>query len=133
MKKVIVFGTFDILHKGHLDFFKQAKSHGDFLSVVIGRDANVEKLKGNKPTNDEHQRMLVVYHAEGVDLALLGNKEDPYKVIEEQKPDVICIGYDQESYVDGLEAELEKRGINAEIVRLESYMPETYKSSKMQD
>ena len=86
MKKVIVFGTFDILHKGHLDFFKQAKAHGDFLAVVIGRDANVEKLKGQKPTNDEHQRMLVVYHADGVDLALLGDKEDPYRAARAQGP-----------------------------------------------
>ena len=133
MKKVIVFGTFDILHKGHLDFFKQAKAHGDFLAVVVGRDANVEKLKGRKPTNNEHQRLLEIYNAEGVDLALLGNKEDPYKIIEEQKPDVICIGYDQDSYVGELEEEMKKRGLNAEIVKLNAYMPETYKSSKLQD
>jgi len=133
MKKVIVCGTFDILHKGHLDFFKQAKAHGDFLAVVVGRDANVEKLKGKKPINNEHQRLLEVYNAEGVDLALLGDKEDPYKVLEEQKPDVIGIGYDQNSYVEGLEDELEKRGIKAEIVKLNSYMPEKYKSSKLQD
>ena len=131
MTKVIVFGTFDILHEGHINFFKQAKELGDFLAVVIGRDDNVEKIKGNKPLNNERQRMVAVYEVPEVNLSLLGEKEDPYKVIEEQKPDVICIGYDQDSYVDGLEEEMKKRGINAKIVKLKAYMPEKYKSSKL--
>ena len=131
MSKVIAFGTFDILHQGHLDFFKQAKKFGEFLAVVIGRDSNVEKIKGKSPLNNEQQRMLAVYNVPEVDLALLGDKDDPYKVIEEQKPDVICVGYDQNSYVDGLEDELKKRGINAKIVKLNAFMPEKYKSSKM--
>ncbi len=77
--------------------------------------------------------MLAVYNVPEVDLALLGDKEDPYKVIEEQKPDVICIGYDQDSYTENLEEELKKRGINAEIVILNPYMPEKYKSSKIKN
>ena len=133
MKKAIAFGTFDILHPGHLDFFKQAKKFGDFLAVVIGRDDNVEKIKGKRPVHNEQNRMLAVYNVPEVDLALLGDKKDPYKVLEEQKPDVICIGYDQNSYVENLADEMKKRGINAEIVKLNSYMPEKYKSSKMQD
>jgi FAD synthetase len=131
MKKAIAFGTFDILHEGHLDFLKQAKEHGDFLAVVVGRDSTVEKIKGRKPENNEHQRMLYVYNVPEVDLALLGDKEDPYKVIEEQKPDVICLGYDQNSYTKNLEKEMEKRGIKAGIVRLKPHMPEKFKSSKM--
>lgn len=131
MRKAIAFGTFDILHPGHIDFFKQAKKFGDFLAVVVGRDSNVEKLKGKKPKNNEQSRMLAVYNALEVDLAILGDKEDPYKVLEEQKPDVICIGYDQDSYVENLADEMKKRGINAEVVKLKPYMPEKYKSSKL--
>ena len=133
MKKAIAFGTFDILHEGHIDFLKQAKAHGDFLAVVVGRDSTVEKVKGKKPQHNEQQRMLAVYNVPEVDLALLGDKEDPYKVIEEQKPDVICIGYDQDSYTENLEKELEKRGIKAEIVRLKPHMPEKFKSSKIRN
>ena len=131
MKKVIVFGTFDFLHKGHLDFFKQAKEHGDFLIAVVGRDSNVEKVKGRKPAHNEHKRLLEVYNVPDVDIAVLGSKEDPYKVIEEQKPDVICIGYDQDSYVENLGEEIKKRGINADIVKLKPFMPEKYKSSML--
>ena len=133
MKKAIVFGTFDILHEGHLDFLKQAKKRCDFLAVVIGRDSTVEKIKGKKPDSNEHQRMLAVYNVPEVDLALLGDKEDPYKVIEEQKPDVICLGNDQDSYTENLEEELEKRGIKPEIIKIKPYMPEKYKSSKMRN
>jgi len=131
MRKVIAFGTFDILHPGHLNFLKQAKGHGDFLVAVVGRDSNVLKIKGKQPKNSEHKRLLAVYNVPEVDLAVLGDEEDPYKIIEEQKPDVICLGYDQDSYADRLEDELRKRGIKAEVVRLNPYMPEKYKSSKI--
>ncbi len=131
MKKVIVFGTFDILHPGHLDFFKQAKKQGDYLIAVVARDSNVERIKSKKPVNNEHKRLLEVYEAVEVDLAVLGNKEDPYKVIEEQKPDIICLGYDQNSYSEGLSEELEKRGVKAEIIRLNPHNEHVYKSSKL--
>ena len=45
MKKVIVFGTFDILHQGHLDFFRQAKQYGDYLIVAVAHDENVKKSR----------------------------------------------------------------------------------------
>ena len=45
MKKVMVFGTFDGLHEGHLDFFRQAREYGDYLIVAVARDVNVKKIK----------------------------------------------------------------------------------------
>lgn len=131
MKKAIVFGTFDVLHPGHLDFFRQAKKNGDFLVAVVGRDSTVKKIKGKKPANSEHKRLVEVYQVPEVDLAILGDKEDPYKIIEEQKPDVICLGYDQNSYTKNLKDELNKRGVKAEIIRLKPYNEHKYKSSKM--
>ena len=44
-KKVMVFGTFDIFHKGHENFLKQAKKLGDCLTVVVARDETVLKFK----------------------------------------------------------------------------------------
>ena len=38
MKKVMVFGTFDILHEGHINMFEQAKQYGDFLETLFVRD-----------------------------------------------------------------------------------------------
>lgn len=45
MKKVLAFGTFDGFHRGHLSFLEQAKSHGNYLIVVVARDKTAEKVK----------------------------------------------------------------------------------------
>lgn len=138
-KKVLVFGTFDGLHEGHLDFFRQAKQHGDYLMVVVGRDANVRKLKGRVPRFNENERLKVVQECGLVDEARLGNAGhntapgkpfNPYAIIEEIKPDVICLGYDQTHFTEKLGAALKEMGLgNIEIKRLEAFEPEKYKSS----
>ena len=130
-KKVMVFGTFDILHKGHLNFFKQAKKHGDILIAVVARDKNVKKIKGKDPRNKEIKRLLNIALLKIVDFAVIGNIKDPYKIIEEYKPSVICLGYDQNSYTEKLEKELKKRKLRARIIKLKPYKEHIYKSSKM--
>jgi len=131
MKKVMVFGTFDILHKGHMNFFKQAKKHGDYLIAVVARDKTVKKIKKKKPRNYEMVRMLNVALTKTVNIAVLGDLKDPYKVIQENKPKVICLGYDQNSYTEKLEQELKKRKLKAKIIRLKPYKENIYKSSKI--
>ncbi len=131
MAKVMVFGTFDCLHKGHLDFFRQAREHAEFLISVVARDSTVEKLKGKLPSENEHKRLLNVYNSPEVSLAVLGSKNDPYTIIEEHKPDIICLGYDQDSFNKGLDEALEKIGISPKIITLKPYMADVYKSSKM--
>ena len=49
MIKVLVFGTFDIIHPGHVFFLNQAKKLGDFLCVVVSRDETVNELKREYP------------------------------------------------------------------------------------
>lgn len=129
MKKVMVFGTFDPLHPGHLFLFEQAKKHGDFLIVVVARDKTVRTVKGHETRENEKQRLLAVKNAQGVDLAVLGQIKDVYSVIEEHQPSVICLGYDQQAFTERLPAELEKRKIHAEIVRLPPFKENVYKSS----
>ena len=63
--------------------------------------------------------------------AVLGKQGNIFNIIEEIKPDVICLGYDQKVQKQELEDELSKRGIKADIIRIGSYMPHLYKSSKM--
>src|SRR3989339_2153850 len=95
MKKVLVFGTFDIFHYGHLQLLKQAKKLGDQLTVVIARDENVIKIKKIKPYHTEKERMEIMKSLKMIDSAILGDKKDVYKVIKQEKPDVIALGYDQ--------------------------------------
>lgn len=134
--KVLAFGTFDGLHEGHLDFFKQTKEFGDYLVVVIGRDSTVEKNKKKPPKFNELERQKAVQECGLVAEAILGNeappgeKLDPYKVIEGVKPDVICLGYDQTFFVDKLAEELPKRGLgHVKIYTLKPYHPDKFHSS----
>lgn len=131
MKKVMAFGTFDIFHRGHLHFLQEAKNHGNKLVVIIARDSNVKKIKGSSPIHDEQDRQEIISALEVVNKAILGNKENVYKVINEVKPDVIVLGYDQSHFVDKLEQKLQEFGLETEIKRLKPYKKEKYKSSKL--
>lgn len=132
MKKVIVFGTFDIFHEGHRDFFRQAREYGDYLIVVIARDKNVLKIKGKLPENNEIIRQKKISDSRLADIVILGDLDDKYKVIQEHKPDVICLGYDQKYSEAELKQKLVEFGLEkTHIVRLSSFHPEIYKSSKL--
>ncbi len=129
MKRVLVFGTFDRVHKGHLEFLRQAKECGDYLIVVVGRDAVVGKIKGQEPILSENERAEDLRRIPIVNEVLLGNIGNPYKIIEEIKPDVICLGYDQNSFTEGLQRALDKLNSKTKVVRLKAFKPEKYHSS----
>lgn len=131
MKKVMCAGTFDIIHPGHLYYLSEAKKYGDKLIVVVARDDTSESFKGKKPAHNEKERLEQVKMLKIVDEAVLGRIGSIFNIIEEIKPDVICLGYDQKVQKQELDDELEKRGIKAEVIRVAAYMPHVYKSSKM--
>ena len=128
MKKVLVFGTFDILHKGHEYFLHEAKKLGE-LTVVIARDKTVEEVKQKKPLNNQEVRLKSMQGLGIGDKVVLGQIGDKYKIIEEVSPDIICLGYDQEVFTGGLKEELLKRKISAKIIRMSGFKPDKYKSS----
>ncbi|MBI2208586.1 FAD synthase [Candidatus Woesearchaeota archaeon] len=130
----MAFGSFDILHEGHLNYLKQAKKYGDYLVVIVARDENIEKFKGKKPKHNESQRLNNIKKLNFADEAVLGHKDDILKVLEEYKPDIICLGYDQKTIDENkLREELEKRNIKAKIARCRPFKPEVYKSSKIRN
>lgn len=126
MPRAIAFGTFDGFHPGHAFYLDEAAKFGD-LTVVVARDATVLKVKGRPPLKNEAELLSDVVAAgyRGV----LGSLTDRYAVLAEVRPDVICLGYDQVAFTEKLETVLQERGLEARIVRIGAFEPETYKSS----
>ena len=113
-------GTFDILHIGHIYFLKEAKKLGDELVVIVACDSTVRKLK-HEPVTPEKMRLQLIRELKIVDDAFLGQKDDIYKIVEEIKPDIIALGYDQIHNEKIISQNLKKRNINAKLVRLPKY------------
>jgi len=129
--KIMVFGTFDGLHEGHVNFFKQAKNfiENSFLIVSIARDKNVIKIKGKKPVFSENERFNLVKKSCLVDKVVFGGKTNYLAHILEEKPSIIALGYDQKAYVSELKKDLKDRGILLKIIRLKPYKEKIYKNS----
>jgi len=127
----MAFGTFDILHKGHEFYLNEAKKYGEYLVVVIALDSTVAQIKGAQPRNNQDTRKRNLEAIKIADKVILGNPGDKYAVIVQEKPDILCFGYDQKAFTKNAESELSNRGFKIKIVRIDSYMPDIYKSSKM--
>ena len=129
--RVLVFGTFDLLHPGHRSFLRQAKKLGTQLIVAVGRDTVVRKLKRVRLHQNEEHRLRVVAGVRIVSRALLAPK-DPrqrFEFIVRVNPSIIALGYDQTHYTEHLSAALKKHGLICSVVRLRPYRPRLYKSS----
>lgn len=96
LKKIIFTnGCFDILHRGHLNYLKQARSLGDYLIVGINSDDSVSRLKGsNRPINCLSDRILMLESLKFVDEVVPFSEDDPYELIKRIKPDVLVKGGD---------------------------------------
>lgn len=128
----MVFGTFDILHLGHIDLFRQAKQYGDSVVVVVATDERVNTIKGIAPLHSQQERIQLLSQLKLVDDVIAGNKDDVYKVLLREKPDVVALGYDQQVFVDKLESMLDEYHLSeTRIVRLEPYKVEKHKSGKI--
>lgn len=129
MKKVMVFGAFDGFHPGHLDFFRQARKHGDFLVVSVARDVNIPTFKGSPSMFDENERLDLIRQCGMVDKVVLGDKGNFMKHIAREKPDVICLGYDQWAQEKKLRSDSDSVGLaKTRIVRLAAYKPHKAKA-----
>lgn len=133
MKTVMIFGTFDILHAGHLDMFRQAKSYGDRLVAVVSKDATTLDVKGNAPFHTHEERKDFLGALKDIDEAVSGHTDDVYRIIAEVKPHVIALGYDQKVFVDDLAQKITEFGLETEIVRLSPYKPNDRKTSKIKE
>lgn len=130
----MVFGTFDTVHEGHRDFFRQARALAPepYLFVSVARDLVAERIKGVRPRRSESERSALLKSETLVDEVVLGDESGYVAHIIAARPDVIALGYDQTGeYVENLERDLHAAGLIAKIVRLKPHRPELYKTSKL--
>jgi len=117
IKTVMVAGTFELLHPGHLAYLKEAWKLG-YVVAVVSSDENAERSKRRKIVISQQQRAEVLSSLYYVHRVVLGRPGNIFDIFEELKPDVILLGPNQKVPEDVVKAEAKKRGVNAEVLRM---------------
>jgi D-beta-D-heptose 7-phosphate kinase/D-beta-D-heptose 1-phosphate adenosyltransferase len=94
-KIVFTNGCFDIIHRGHVELLRFARSLGDVLVVGLNDDESVSRLKGeNRPINTLEDRAFVLLSIRWVDFVVPFSEDTPERIIREISPDVLVKGGD---------------------------------------
>ena len=130
-KIIMAFGTFDGLHPGHLDFFRQARNlaQNSALIISVARDWNVKRIKGKQPVLNEKKRVALLQKNNVADRVVLGGLTNHLAHILKARPDIVALGYDQKDYVKNLKKDLKTKGLTVKIVRLKPYKEKIYKNA----
>lgn len=120
--KIFVAGTFEIIHPGHIAYLRQAWSLGRVVAVVA-RDSTVRRVKNRDVVIPENQRLEVLSNIIYVHKARLGYEGDMFKVVEEEKPNIILLGPNQPFNEELIMRELRRRGLdNIQVIRFNDYV-----------
>ena len=95
-KRIIVNGSFDIIHKGHIGLLNYAKSLGDHLLVAIDSDNRIKQLKGSdRPINSLDERLNLLSNLKAVDeIVYFDSEQELVDIIKNYDPDVMVKGSD---------------------------------------
>ena len=92
-KIVLLSGSFDILHRGHINCLSKAKERGDVLILLLNNDRSVRKYKGtSRPIMGEKDRALILSALACVDYIVLFSGISPIALAKRIQPDVYCNG-----------------------------------------
>lgn len=96
LTKVFVNGTFDVLHRGHLELLNYAKSYGDYLIVAIDTDERVKEKKGTtRPIHSQDERKFFLNMLKPVNqVEMFSSDEELENLIKEFNPDIMIVGSD---------------------------------------
>ena len=88
-------GCFDLLHRGHLIYLKQAAALGDHLIVGLNSDRSVKALKGvTRPVNNQEERAFMLLALPYIDEVVIFDEDTPVKLLSYLKPDILVKGGD---------------------------------------
>ena len=127
MKEVLVFGTFNTIHPGHLFLINEAKKHGQ-VHAVLALDSTIRKVKGRPPVHAIHERVrqLEAYEVK----AFPGDEHDRLKVFRELRPDSVMLGYDQKLFVDTLTSYIAEQELSTKVIAVPSFHADIFASRK---
>lgn len=127
MKRVITYGTYDLLHYGHIELLRRAREMGDYLIVALSTD-EFNKLKNKKSYYNYEQRKMMLESIRYVDLVIPENNWDQKtKDVDRYEVDTFIMGHDWEGEFDFLKDKCEviylKRteGISTTQIKRELY------------
>lgn len=118
-QKIIVFtnGCFDIIHRGHVEYLREAKLLGDILIVGLNSDISVRRIKGKpRPYQDEQDRAAILNVMKMVDMVVIFDEDTPIELICELKPNLLVKGGDYDSHSIIGAKEVESWGGNVKII-----------------
>ncbi|MCG1884395.1 glycerol-3-phosphate cytidylyltransferase [Staphylococcus epidermidis] len=131
MKRVITYGTYDLLHYGHIELLRRAREMGDYLIVALSTD-EFNSIKNKKSYYDYEQRKMMLESIRYVDLVIpeegWGQKE---KDVDRFDVDVFVMGHDWEGEFDFLKDKCEviylnrTEGISTTKIKQELYGKDT--------
>jgi rfaE bifunctional protein nucleotidyltransferase chain/domain len=94
-KVVFTNGTFDIIHRGHVEYLTRARALGDVLIVGLNTDASIRRIKGEgRPVNPNRDRAAVLAGLAAVDYVCFFGDDTPERLIRSLVPDVLVKGAD---------------------------------------
>lgn len=117
--KVMVSGTFDILHPGHARYIREAWELGRVVAVVAN-DETVRRFKKRDPIVPGTQRAELLESLKYVERARVGYPDDMFRIVEEERPNIILLGPDQPFDEETLRRRLRERGLEVEVRRMSS-------------
>lgn len=120
-KNVLVWGAFDLLHKGHIAFLRKSSQFGN-LHVIIIPDWIIIQNKKRKPIETAIIRKLKIQQLSIVKKAYIDCIENGLTCLDDFNPEIICFGYDQDKLWEKiLLSQLKKRNLSPKIIRLKKY------------
>lgn len=119
-KKVMVAGTFEIIHPGHIAYLRKAWEMG-YVTVVVSSDENAERFKKRKIVIPQRQRAEVLKSLYYTHEVVLGRPSDIFDVLDVVRPDVVLLGPNQTVSPDVVRAEAKKRGLELDVLRAEEF------------
>jgi len=94
-KMVFTNGCFDLIHRGHIEYLREASRLGDFLVIGLNSDESVKRIKGpNRPLVNQEDRAIVLSALRFVDYVIIFEEDTPLRLIKAIKPDILVKGGD---------------------------------------